>query len=148
MDAQLSETGTYDPGKRTMAKASVAYLLIATVMVCPYLCLGEDAEAVDACATQVRCSCSDEPANGDKVPPESPDDEGRDCLCQGAIEAVKADDSSCCADELLLCRMSPLELDLSRPSYACSTLESGHSVHFPPLSSGREICALVNARLL
>ena len=131
-----------------MAKATLAYLLIATVLICPYLCLAEGTEAADVCAQAVSCSCSDEPLGQDNDTPESPEGGEHDCLCRGAIEAAKIEGSDFGADDLSLYWVSPLEIGLSFPSSACSTLESGNSVHFPPLSSGREICALVNARLL
>ena len=131
-----------------MAKATLSYLLAATVLICPYLCLGEDTEAADACAQAVACTCSDEPLGQHNEAPESPEGGDQDCLCRGAIEAAKIEGSDYGTDKLLLRWLSPLELGLSFPSSDCSTLKSGHSVHFPTLSSGREICAQVNSRLL
>jgi hypothetical protein len=130
-----------------MARVTVAYLLIATVLICPYLCLGEETEAV-ACAQAVGCSCSYEPLGRDNDAPASPEGDEHDCLCQGAIEAAKVDDSILGADELTLCWVILQDSEVSFPTSACSTLGPRHSVHFPPLSTGREICTLVNARLL
>jgi hypothetical protein len=131
-----------------MARATVTYLLIATVLICPYLCLGEDTEAADAHSLAVGCSCCHVPLGQDNEAPESPEDGDQDCLCHGAIEADKVEAPDCGADALSHFWFSTPDFGLSFPSSACGTLDARHSVHFPPLCSGREICALVNVRLL
>lgn len=132
-----------------MVRAAVTYLLIATVLICPYLCLGENTEAADARVQRVGCSCCHDPLPPGNEAPESPDGDERDCLCHGAIEAAKVEGPDFDADGLSHFWLATQDVGLALPSTAARcTLDSPHSVHFPLQCSGREICTLVNARLL
>lgn len=139
---------TYEFEGLDMARATVTHLLIATVLICPYLCLGELTESV-SCAQAVGCSCCHDPLGQDNDAPESPEDGDQDCLCHGAIAAVKVESPETSASESSFAGTLALDLDRSVLSGSgLLSLDSRRSVHFPPLCSGREICALINVRLL
>ena len=129
-------------------RTTVSYLLIVAVLACPYLCLGEASGAPVASCKADHCRC---PHNGDRSgreAPQSPADESGDCLCYGAIvdglRSVDLDYSPAVAvtwldgDSLL----SPIGTSLA---LGAISFEQPHQ--FPPLSSGRDVCALTCALL-
>lgn len=124
-----------------MLRTVFIYLLIAEVLCCPYLCLGE---AVDESVVPYRIGghcCSEKHAEPGSQPPQLPHDGGHDCLCQRAIvDGIR-----------------PLELDLVTPpaitwstgdtlpfslALSCADASSEPPHHFPPFTSGRDICTL------
>lgn len=131
-----------------MLRVAISFLLIATVLICPYLCLGEEAEAVGVCSAVTACRCCDRPVGSNNDAPKSPEDDEPDCLCHGAIQANKVDSSDFGIGQLSPHWFWTVDLGLSLPVFARVAPDAFHPVHFPPTSSGSEICALINARLL
>ncbi len=127
-------------------RASVAYQLIVLVVVCPYFCMGEDAGASDAQASANPCCCKDGPIDGDNRAPQPQDQSDSDCLCHGAIvDGVNAQTAEFGTD-LFVTDL----LDLSSgavPLKPSIDLSLG-VCHFPPLLTGRDVCALTCALLL
>jgi len=130
-----------------MLRTIIAYLLIAVVLICPYLCLGEEGAWTVAHSSAAGCACCGEPAQSNGEAPESPDEGEPDCLCHGAImDGSRVECPEARADEMLI-----LALDLNDDTLASSLLSALGSPlpsHFPPLSTGREICAICCALLL
>ena len=130
-------------------RISIVMLLSAVLLGCPFICLGEGAGT--SCADVACCDCQDqEPARNESPTPDGPVEDESDCLCHGAIAG--ADGPSIVSD---------LENEVRFVEDVDDLLAGAHSVvnraveslpfrasHFPPLSSGRDICALINARLL
>ena len=121
-------------------QTAVSKLLIALVLICPYLCLDEAVGAVVASYPTSSCCCHDqEESSGDKTP-ESPNDSDSDCLCHGAIfdgSRVSDDElmSSPAFNWLFEVTSAPTNLSLADVSF-----EPPHQ--FPPFSSGRDVCML------
>ncbi len=130
-------------------RISIVTLLSAVLLGCPFICLGEAVGT--SCGEFACCDCQDqEPAPGACPMPDGPVEDEPDCLCRGAIAG--ADGPSIVSD---------LENEVRFIEDIDVLLAGAHSVvnrfveslpfrasHFPPLSSGRDICALISARLL
>ncbi len=131
------------------ARITVVTLLTAALLGCPFICLGEGAGT--PCPDVACCDCQDqEPVRNECPTPDGPVEDESDCLCRGAIAG---------ADGPRV--VSNLENEVRFVEDVDDSLAGAHSVvnrfveslpfrasHFPPLSSGRDICALINARLL
>ena len=132
------------------------WLLVAVLLGCPYVCILQ--LALPMSMSDSLCSCGschglDHSEFLEPPPSDSGSSEGQTpCLCKGAVLE--------CSEKLIdigreAARSSFFEdalLALSRRP-ASSAINDGrcflaHASHFPPLSSGRDICALVNSRLL
>lgn len=128
-----------------MLRTTLPHLLILIVLICPYLCLGEEAgEDGAACATI--CSCASERDSSRHESPGPPLDYDPTCLCHGAIvvqlTTVEVDHSN-----PLLDWHGDTTVALAKcPILASVSFESPHQ--FPPFSSGRDVCALTCAFLL
>lgn len=134
----------YDFEGPDMVRSNVTYLIIATVLICPYRCLGDDTAAVDV-PPQAICCCCDEPLAPGSKNPDTPEGGDQDCFCRGAIEGAKVDRPELGTGQLWHLRPQAGSLF---PGMDCASIDARHPVHFPPQCTGREICALVNARLL
>lgn len=132
-----------------MRRAILIHSLVLLILACPYLCLAELVAAVSeraesSCCGQ--CRCGDESSRSAPGNEDSNRDAGN-CFCHGAIMdgsrnvAVPADGA-------------PLGVPLLavNPGVLCGALPAAPrdpaACHFPPCSSGRDICALVCALLL
>jgi len=79
--------------------------------------------------------------------PQLPDSDGDDCFCQGAIiDHVRAVDPN----EQHMLATGWLDIGPRTTSIGMSTadISSEPPHHFPPFSTGRDICALTSALLL
>lgn len=130
-----------------MLRTTTANLTIVVLLTCPYLCMGEVVGArLGDCQTDA-CSCSQGDGQSDQETPSSPADNDPDCLCHGALVDV----------------VRTIDFDDSTPLYinwrivdgaSCSTALSLANIsyepphHFPPFSTGRDVCALTCALLL
>lgn len=124
-----------------MIRLITTYSLIAVVLICPYMCLGEAVHGAVAPCQKSACCCGEdrEDSSGDRTP-ESPTDRDEDCLCHGAIfdASRSADDelaSPATMQWLLEVASAPTNLSLAAVSF-----EPPHQ--FPPFSTGRDVCAL------
>jgi hypothetical protein len=130
-------------------------LLIALLLGCPFVCLHQKAEAgaADVC-TDVCCSderpCQQHPS--EQYPSDGAPEGGRqNCACKGAV--VQA--FSRPVDLELHCNVLwYFAADVLSPAVCHRDLTGGadgsHSAvsHFPPLSTGQDVRALVSSRLL
>ncbi|MCA9247578.1 MAG: hypothetical protein KDA42_10695 [Planctomycetales bacterium] len=129
-----------------MFQRFATHLSIAIVLVCPYLCLGsaEGCSTADVQKDKCCCHCDSREANDDAPP--TPRDSGPDCLCHGAvIDGAKIELQTFADDSALV---ATLYLPTSMFVEAQSVAVSPHPCHFPPGSSGRDLCALNCALLL
>lgn len=129
-----------------MLRSCVTQLLVVLVVICPYFCLGEAAEVPGAQSVSSTCCCKRGPTDGDHESPHPQDRDESDCLCHGAIaDGVKVEAAEC-DTELFVTDLLDLSSDVvrSQPSY---DLLLG-VCHFPPFSTGRDVCALTCALLL
>jgi hypothetical protein len=141
-------------------RAPVAYLLIALMLACPYLCMGGECfpagdvgEGVTRSTPAACCrSCCDQqlPQSDDQSP--DPAHEGNsDCLCHGAIYESRAKSPGCGDHDLFACWVSttgPQSADACILSPAAHHDHAPLSQHFPPLITARDLCALTCALLL
>ena len=130
-------------------RISIVTLLSAVLLGCPFICLGEAVGT--SCAEIACCDCQDqEPVRNECPTPDGPVEDESDCLCRGAIAGANGPSI-----------VSDLENEVRFVERIDVLLAGAHSVvnrsveslpfrasQFPPLSSGRDICALINARLL
>jgi hypothetical protein len=121
----------------------VASLLAATMFLCPYGCLGRLVGQASAACGDECCCCGEcpTPVGGDK--PDQREDQRSDCLCHGAITDGAKVDGHLDAESGLLA----VTIDVTHQAGAISPSEElsvscEHARHFPPLVSGRQICAL------
>lgn len=117
-----------------------AHILIALVLACPYFCMGNALGSMPTGCSSGCCCPQNDPGQEN---PEAPAD--GDCLCHGAV--VDADART--ADLDLTIPLSWLFVDvawLTHPALSYITFETPH--HFPPFSTGRDICALTCTLLI
>ncbi len=127
-------------------------LLIAILLICPYFCLGELAGGMVALHDLGSCSCTRyqaEHQSGSETP-DTPNNGQPDCLCHGAGAVADGLKSAQTESMLSLTIRSGL-LDVAPLTSACHSLaatsfELPHQ--FPPLSCGRDVCALTGVLLL
>jgi hypothetical protein len=134
-----------------MIQTVVTYLLAGTMLICPYMCFEQMAgKSAAPCATG-SCCCHDQCPSPDGQGPEEEDRDNTqpDCLCHGAIVAgTKIEHQAPPADFYVgratdqACKVGAIG-----PFFEPS-LDGTHPCHFPPLASGREICALRGSLLL
>jgi hypothetical protein len=123
-----------------MIRLATTYLLMAVVLICPYMCLGEAVHgAVAPCQKAACCGEDQDDSSSDRMP-ESPTERDKDCLCHGAIfdASRSADDEltwPATMQWLLEVASTPTNLSLAAVSF-----ELPHQ--FPPFSTGRDVCAL------
>lgn len=131
-------------------RATVSYLLIAGVLFCPYSCMGEQPEADAAPAAEAGCLCCHEPQDDSaNEVPRLPDESDPDCLCHGAVFQSRVECEQSVADDVAYFSCTTLNDRLSNFSgslfFGC---DFSLPCHFPPLSTGRDICALTCALLI
>ena len=133
-----------------MTRTVVAYVLAATTLICPYLCLGQSAGKPAAHSDAKSCSCHKGPSSPSDKPPENRDEQEPDCLCHGAIvDGVKVGGQIALADFDFV-RFLDVVSEVGAATSSCERVIDGtlHPCHFPPRSSGREICELRGSLLL
>ena len=115
------------------------------MLVCPFFCMNEAKGSTNRPTETKKCCCSPQEEPGEESP--QPPATGIDCLCQGAITAEVQTVDFDFAPQLVMDWLGG-EIANSLASLILSemTSESPHS--FPPLSTGREICALICVQLL
>ncbi len=139
-----------------MLRFATSILLCQIVIVCPYLCLGE-LTLVSGETTVNPCGCcasqgtrDTKGANGEQKRGQTPlpaNGNDSDCLCKGAImDVVRSVDFE---------PGTPLTVDWitddsanSSDSISMAETSSQPPHSFPPLSTGRDICALICVRIL
>lgn len=133
-------------------KTATIYLVMGTMLLCPYRCLAQ-AAAVPGTAPPAGCcrgcrsstseSCNDRPRESNSGI------QGGTCLCQGAVLQSPAAPPS---HDNGLAAFVPVD---ALPALARSSILAGslfaveHTVcHFPAANSGREVRALIESLLL
>ena len=119
--------------------------MITVILGNPYFCMGETGNEDRAQSAVAKCSCCKHPAEREDAP-RLPDENEPDCLCRGAIidglRQVEPDDSAG-----LPVHWMTVEAEFtSQLSFVVVTTEPPH--HFPPFSTGRDVCALTCTLLL
>ena len=123
----------------------IAYLIVAAVLACPYVCMAHASGSTSAiCESGCGCSHSQPREN-----PGEPADHTPDCLCQGAV--VDGEVRAADFEFTVPLSVNWLVADIVILSSRCSVssriaFESQHS--FPPFSSGRDVCALTCSFLI
>ncbi len=123
-----------------MLRTAIVFLLIWNVLVCPYRCMGQIASSVFAYTADEGCSCCQKPADPTGSTPTPPCDDECNCFCGGAIVSDCKIDSDSIGMELSV-PLPAHEGDTVALVLLTSTCELFFS-HFPPHSTGRDICAL------
>ena len=129
---------------------TVANLLVGVLLGCPFFGLlelgGEDGAEVGA----VSCACDSQDSSDSQPCHDGSNREQKDCLCHGAIlfptMRVAVGDVGVtplsAIDHYLEVTNRPVSEIAGEPGVSSSPS------HFPPFSSGREICALTGVLLL
>jgi hypothetical protein len=137
-----------------IGRVATAWVLITTLLLCPFACLGEAVAALTSAeaghghrVTDTCCAPAGSPT-GDRDPGDREQGEqGSDCLCRGA---VIADHSS--ASELVPAAVFWVFQTLpTSPACALSIVDAPaerHACHFANVDSGREVRALIESFLL
>ena len=131
-----------------MTARVITYLLIALLLGCPFVCLHQKAEAgaADVCAC-----CSDERPCQQHPSDSTPEGGRQNCACKGAVVQAlsRATDLALHCDAFWC-----FAVDILSPTVCHRDLTGGADgsrsavSHFPPLSSGRDVRALISSRLL
>jgi hypothetical protein len=133
-------------------RRATIYVVIGTLLICPYACQGRATAATKTVDSVWDCSdddcCSPTPNSG-KDRPSDYSRQGGSCLCHGAVlqspATLPSVDVGCvafvAADDLLAATRSSI--------FADSLLAVEHTgCHFPTVDSGREVRALIRSLLL
>jgi len=129
---------------------TTVHLLVSVLLACPFLCFlrlggGEGAEA-----RALSCACCSPDSSDSQPCHDGSNREQKDCLCHGAImvPAMRVADGE--AGVTPLAAVDHYFEVTNRPvaEIAGRVGASSLSSHFPPFSSGREICALTGVLLL
>lgn len=128
-----------------MLRTITATLTIVVLLTCPYLCMGDGVGMRLAERQTHLCDCPQSDNQSDSGRPSCPTDKGPDCLCHGALaDSVRTTELG---DWDLLDVNSSLDnVCLADLSVTSTSFELPH--HFPPFSTGRDVCALTCALLL
>lgn len=147
MARRIRKNGSYQTHSK--ARVVVTCVLMAVMLSCPYLCLGQRAQDAPA-SGDATCACCDRSRlPSEREAPEHRDDKQPDCLCHGAIvEGARLAPETALSDAFMTQTM-----DLARDTGAIAlsseaSIDRAHPCHFPPVASGREICALCGSLLL
>ncbi len=135
------------------------FVLLASVLVCPYLCLGEAVGAeVAPCQSGQRllslfgqagcCGCSSDQEQPGQDLPSPPLQHDPDCFCHGVISAgvLRSLDFDLSTSPAIYGFIDDAVLPSTGHSLASISFEPPHS--FPPFSTGRDVCMLICTRLL
>ena len=121
-----------------------AYVLIAIVLACPYMCMEEvSGSASGTCASG--CGCSQSQPGHES--PGAPSEHDPDCLCHGAVV-----DGETRTSDLGLAEPPAINWLVADNGAESSSLhfsiafEPSH--HFPPFCTGRDVCALTCTLLI
>ena len=145
-----------------MLRFLAVHAIVLLVIACPVLCFGEseiarndargaaiesrgDApprECCGACGSSQRDSSSESEQNRSRRPQQ----ESSHCLCKGAV-AVEHADADALDAEPAGWKWATLEA-APAPHYSALSLLAHTPRHFPPLATGRSICALTQTLLL
>ena len=137
-----------------VGRVATAWVLITTLLLCPFACLAETVATADAAVAGhgqwVGCTCCS--PVGSRPEKDGPGDrergeQGSDCLCHGAVMAHHSS-----AVEL---HPAPVFWVLQTPptstECALSIIDAPaekHACHFANVNSGREVRALIESFLL
>lgn len=138
----------------TFRSTATIYLLVGTLLVCPYFCLPWAAANETACLAR-GCQgdrCCPSPAsvpNGDRPGDSDSRTQGGDCLCHGAV--LQSPTTPPSLDSGLAAFLSVNDLLVAARSSILgdNQFAVAHTAcHFPSADSGREVRALIESLLL
>ncbi len=150
----LRHTPEVHPGKRwtltrrevewlSMNQTAVAYLLTATMLTCPYACLGNKVRGPVAARTPQCCCCGDESSLPGGDLPEKRDGTRSDCLCHGAIvDGAKVTVPWCVTHAEFAGTIDIASQAGAIVSSFELPVDRTRGCHFPPFAVGRCFCAL------
>ena len=129
---------------------TTVHLLVGVLLGCPFVCLSELGREKGAEVRAPSCACCS-PGSSDSQPcHDGSNREQKDCLCGGAImfPAVRF-----AVGDVGVAPLSAIDhyLEVANTPVVGIAGEadlSSFASHFPPFSSGREICALTGVLLL
>jgi hypothetical protein len=137
-----------------LSKRATIYVVIGTLLFCPYTCLGRSAAVAKTVDSVRDCSdddcCSPAPASDSgKDHPSNSGRQGGTCLCHGAVLQSPAILPGVDAGPVTFVAIDAL-LALTRSSiFADRLFAAEHTIcHFPAADSGREVRALIASLLL
>jgi hypothetical protein len=137
-------------------RTATSYLLIGTLLFCPYLCLPKAAAANESdcqtCNSLIEDHCCPSPASGssgDRPGDSGSKTQGGNCLCHGAV--LQSPTTLPSLDIALAVFLPIGNLPAVVKSSICGSdlFAIEHTVcHFPDADSGREVRALIESFLL
>jgi hypothetical protein len=137
-----------------IVRIATVWVLLATLVVCPFACLAESASAVAAvevghgCEVVDRCCAPCNTPAGDRDPGDRErSEQGGDCLCHGAVVADHASASERLPVPVFWDRQTP-PASTGRALSVVDAAAENHACHFPNADSGRALRALIESFLL
>ena len=137
-------------------RRATVFIIIGTLLFCPYTCLGRAAAATETDSLAHDCRgddcCGSLPgsgAGGDRPKPSHSGAQGGSCLCHGAVLQSPAIMPGVDAGPVAFVAVDDL-LAMTRSSiFPYSLFAVEHTIcHFPAADSGREVRALIASFLL
>jgi hypothetical protein len=140
-----NENWNMESSSYAMNRLRIAHIVIAVVLACPYLCMGEMSGSPFATCAR-GCDCSQNEPEPES--PGTPADHDPDCLCHGAV--VDGGLRTANLDSATLLTLSGLvaETKLGSAGAVHTSIAFEPPHHFPPFSTGRDVCALTCTLLL
>jgi hypothetical protein len=131
-------------------RRTTVHLLVFVLLGCPFFCLLQLGGENGAEARAPSCACGSSDSSDNQPFHDGSNNEQEDCLCRGAImfPGVRVADGEVGVSPLSA--VAPY-LAVTNTQIAESAGEAGvcsFPSHFPPLSSGRDICVLTGVLLL
>ena len=128
-----------------MTQMRIAHIIIAVVLACPYLCMGESSGSASAMC-ETGCGCSQNQPEPES--PGEPADHDPDCLCRGAVVdgEVRTDDFDLSSPQTISCRV--IDTPSVSTDSGLTSLSFEPSNHFPPFCTGKDVCVLTCTLLI
>ena len=112
------------------------HILIALVLACPYFCMGD---ALGSPSTGCSSGCCCPQNDPGQESPGAPAGNDGDCLCRGAVVDTEAGT----ADLDFAASLTWIVADVAGSTHlVLSNIVFELPHHFPPFSTGRDVCAL------
>ena len=137
-----------------VVRIATNWVLIVTLVICPFACLGQSvgttvaSETGAGCRVADRCCAPSGTPTGDRGPSDrDPSDEGGSCLCHGAVMTDHSPDSEL-QPAPVFWTIPALSASMAFGVYAVGSLTEKHACHFANVDSGRTLRALIESFLL
>ena len=138
----------------SFCRGATIYVVIATLLLCPYTCLGRAAAVVEAADCAQNCldddCCAATPASDSgKDRPSDSGRQGGNCLCHGAVLQSPAIVPGVDAGPVTFVAVDDLLAVTTSYVFSVSLFAAEHTTcHFPAADSGRAVCVLIESLLL